>query len=203
MGNSFSVFARRRRRCHLRRQKTSFRKRRLNSWSSTPLLELCKEEEAFLCFRIISPAFPSPLRPLVKPFAMATRSRASVLPFFVGLVLLCSATRAQVSVFVFSMGNFDIENSIRVEARIAKSLDDIYLGSGGRARVFRSLLLLPVLEYVHFMATGEVLKGEDGLWRVLRERDVLCTTVEKTKTPNNKYLVFLFSLAIAPTARPR
>jgi hypothetical protein len=50
-------------------------------------------------FRLFSPRFSFSFEPFFEPSAMGVRSRVAALPVLAGLVLLCSATRAQVSVF--------------------------------------------------------------------------------------------------------
>ena len=61
--------------------------------------------------------FPPPPAPRFLPFhRMGTRSGAAVLPLLAGLVLLCSATRAQVSVLFFSTWKLGNGKIVRADA---------------------------------------------------------------------------------------
>ena len=55
-----------------------------------------------------------------------------------------------------------------------------FLGSGGRGRGFRSLLLLAAMDRAIFVLTEEVLKGEQSLWRVLESALFSAMMVEGT-----------------------
>ena len=80
------------------------RGRRRESEKKRLFVQLTTEEP--LLILALSPRFPFAF---FKPSAMKTQSRAAVIPLLAGLALLCSATRAQVSVFFHWKYRYRIE----------------------------------------------------------------------------------------------
>ena len=100
------------------------------------------------------------------------RSRAAVLQLLAGIVLLCSATRAQVSILLLLKSRRRRNRSS--QCLVAQSLDVSSSGSGGRGRRYRSLFLLAVMRRVPFTMTAEVLRGQRACGGVRRARWILC-----------------------------
>ena len=100
------------------------------------------------------------------------RSRAAVLQLLAGIVLLCSATRAQVSILLLLISRRRRNRSS--QCLVAQSLDVSSSGSGGRGRRYRSLFLLAVMRRVPFTMTAEVLRGQRACGGVRRARWILC-----------------------------